>query len=57
LAECFDVKQDLMALEFEQMEEELDALRCLIDKRREKREAIIEHRLREVTSQTAEVGW
>lgn len=57
LEEMFELRQDLMKAELEDMERDLDRLRALIRKRQENRAAIIERRLGDLTGEHADLGW
>lgn len=57
LEAAFNLKQELMKKDVQQMQEELGRLKDLIDKRQENRDAIIGKRLGELTVETGYLEW
>ncbi len=57
LTEVFDIRQDLMKADVEQMTSDLANLRTLIQKRQENRQAIIERRFKDLTEDADYLKW
>lgn len=56
-ASIFDIKQQLMKIDVEQMSRELARLRELVDKREANREAIVSRRVSDLVSDKKELEW
>lgn len=57
LTEAFDLKQQHMHREITEMERDLERLRTLIEKREKHRNAVIEHRIQELTEEYDYLDW
>ena len=57
LTEAFNIKLEMMKQEAKALEQELDRLKILVDKRQASREAIVERRLKELTGEEDVLDW
>lgn len=57
LEESFEIKQNLMREEVRQIENDLDELRDLINRREAKRDEIVKRRMSEVLEKSDDLGW
>jgi hypothetical protein len=57
LDRSFQIKQELMRMDVQEMAEDLEELRSLIDKRQDNKDALIQRRLKELTGDDEELTW